>query len=140
MKKLLSVLLLFVLMCFSCGGTGTTFSAHSISRIPEKIEKTIKIKGYEFTYYNVYNDGEGNFVLADNTSYIKNDGMNFGIRFQPTASIYDKNGETMLEPLSKDYDNGDWGYQVESGFMICVNKSISMTYKDVNIGKITHWC
>lgn len=143
MKRLLSFLLLFVICLFSCGGTGITFSAYFISRSPEKVEKTIKIRGYEFIYYNVYNDGKGNFVLADNTSYIKNTDMNFGIRFQSRdgiVCIYDENGETTLETISKSYDNGDWGYQVDSGFLICVDKSIAMTYTDINIGKITHWC
>ncbi len=133
----------FLTSCIgTCGGT-TTFSARRISKTPQKIEKTVKIEGHTFTYFNVYNDGEGNFVLADESSYIKNCDLSFGVRFQPTAALYhiqETGAElTLAEPTFMGYDNGDYGYQVFSGFVIKLSeKNADLT--DVSIGKITHWC
>ncbi len=143
MKKSIFFLLpiLFCLAsCISKSGGTTTYSAFLLPYSPQKVERTVKIKGEEFIYYNVYNDGEGNFVLADESSYIKCEYMSFGVRFQPTACIYDLETETKLEPTSKNYENGDWGYSAFCGFVIRLDTSDSIVRTDVNIGKIGHWC
>ena len=48
------------------------FKATSLPLTPICKKKEIDISGHTFFYYNVYNDGEGNFVLKDDFSYIKN--------------------------------------------------------------------
>lgn len=146
MKKICVLALVFAMLTalVGCGirksGEHVIFSAKGISKTPEKVEKTVTIKGTTFTYYNVYNDGNGNFVLADNTSYIKNENLQFGIRFggEDSAVIKPLDSEQCYEPMSKEYDNGDWGYQVYMGFIITIANDSALT--NVNIGKITHWC
>ncbi len=124
------------------GGT-ITFSAERVSTKPQTTERTISIQGHEFFYYNVYNDGHGNFVLKDETSYIRNYDLQFGVRFKHLScvAIYDisesLDNKKALSPIATNYENGDYGYQVYFGFEIKINDS---SYTDINIGKISHWC
>lgn len=147
MKKVFNLLLVIIsLLSFnSCkntkNGESIIFSADKLSLIPYEEEKTITINGYEFIYYNVYNDGKGNFVLYDDTSYLKNYNLQFGIRFKNNINvgIYDisKDNPILLSPIFTDYENGDYGYQVYQGFEI---KTIKEDSINNNIGKITNWC
>ena len=61
-------------------GVSLEITANHISSIPVKEMKTFKVEGHTFIYYNVYNDGNGNFVMADNSSFISNNSIQFGLR------------------------------------------------------------
>lgn len=107
--------------------------------------KTFKEGKHTFIYYNVYNDGNGNFVMADNSSFISNKSIQFGLRIK-SMWVYkiNKNGDSEDTPIQyKNLDeDGYYSYSIESfGFNIYgVSRSISLEYKDINIGKIYHWC
>ncbi len=148
MKKIVSLILVIftIFLLSSCNKAGgiETYSASKIGKEPVLEEKTITIKKHEFTYYNVYSDDKGNFILKDQTSYIKNYDLSFGVRFKHNddIQIYDITSEksVLLEPICTDYENGDWGYQVNCGFMICKSLESTEDFCDMNIGKISHWC
>lgn len=149
MKKFpILILGLCLLPLNACGvktdGGQIVFEATSLGKIPLKEEKTFIIKQHEFICFNVCSDDDGNFILANHDSYIINKDLQFGIRFKHVlnVAIYDISDEdnyVALSPISKDYENGDWGYQVNFGFMIRQDINLSMDYCS-NIGKITHWC
>lgn len=146
-KILLMSLFLFPSL-LSCGTSGgfITFTSDSIAKTAYMAERTIKISGHEFTYYNVYSDGNGDFVLADNTSYIRNYDIQFGLRFKyvPNVLLYDiSNGllnPVAINPIVDEYENGDRGYSVHFGFEIRVAREISSSVLNMSIGKMTHWC
>ena len=144
-RSLLAILTLFtVLPLFSCdssnGGT-ITFDASQISKTPKEEVQTFKYKNHSFIYYNVYNDGDGNFVMADNSSYIYNDDIQFGLKVG-TPYVYQKeDGEEKLLDY-KDCNGGQYIFSIiDHGFTIrgCALE-ISLSIENVNIGKITHWC
>ena len=124
-------------------GGSITFSAEKIGTTPVKEARSFTYKGYEFIYYNVYNDGAGNFVMADNSSYIANKDIQFGLKVK-TQFVYKDTDDGNKELLSYNFldDDGYYSYSiVETGFVICgVGIEYSMLYTDINIGKITHWC
>lgn len=128
--------------CAKNGGS-ITFTANSISSTPIKEEKSFTYKGYEFIYYNVYNDGNGNFVMADNTSYIANKDIQFGLKVK-TEFVYKyvEDGDGELIYYTNLDDEGYYNYSiVDFGFVIRgVGTSYSMVYENINIGKIIHWC
>ncbi len=147
-----SLLLILPCLCLlpSCqsepiapGGT-TTFYANSLPSVAVAEEKEVKISGHTFVYYNVYKDNEDNFILKDDSSYIINRDIIFGLKFSSGVAraytIQEKEGEPQECNLME--DNGEFRYySIEVyGFMICVDKTLSSTHQDVNIGKIAHWC
>lgn len=152
MKKntLIKTIFLLIPILASCEtriGVSITFSANLISKEPSKTVKTFEYKDYSFSYYNVYNDGNGNFVMADNTSYILNLNITFGIRVKtPYVYTYRANDETFTPKLieSKQYDDykGYYNFSIsDHGFKIygaAIDDPTPM--KDVNIGQIVHWC
>ncbi len=123
-------------------GGVTVITADLIPTTPVKEIKTFTFEGHTFTYYNVFSDGEGNFVMADNTSYIANNDIIFGlsVKSEYVYSIND-NEQTLIDYNNKG-DDGYYYYSVESyGIEIRgISTSISMLYENINIGKITHWC
>ena len=134
---------LMVTGCIPNGGS-ITFTADLIGRTPVQQEKSFTYKGHKFIYYNVYNDGSGNFVMADNTSYIVNKDIHFGLRVKsPFVYNLAQEGEepVLIEPTSKQED-GYYNYAIRDfGFQIRgIGLSVSMLYSDINIGTITHWC
>ena len=145
-KKLLLAPLFIGLSLFSCarGGESITFTARLISRKPVQEEKSFKYKDHTFTYYNVYNDGKGNFVMADNSSYIRNTDIAFGMR---TKSQYvyryteEGTGER-LEWSSYYQDETYCDYSIRKGGFEIRGGDITSTepHSNVNIGKIIHWC
>ena len=150
MKKLIMLTLALLLLPFSActyntDGTPIVFEATSLGKTAVREEKTITIKDHEFIYFNVCSDDDGNFILASHDAYISNNDIQFGVRFKHVANvvIYDTTNQdnyVPLDPMSKEYDNGDWGYQVNSGFTIRQNIVLSIDGSPYNIGKITHWC
>ena len=97
---------LMVTGCIPNGGS-ITFTADLIGRTPVQQEKSFTYKGHKFIYYNVYNDGGGNFVMADNTSYIVNKDIQFGLRVKsPFVYNLTKEGEepVLIEPTNKQED------------------------------------
>lgn len=151
MKKILLTLtlVLFTFSLFSCGakagGESITFDATSLGTTAVREEKTIKIKNHEFIYYNVCSDEKGNFILQSSDAWISNRDIQFGVRFKyvPNVLIYDTSDEdnlVPLEPIFKDYENGDCSYKVNFGFVITQGILMSSDGSPYNIGKITHWC
>lgn len=123
-------------------GGVTVITADLISTTPVEEIKTFTSEGHTFIYYNVYNDGEGNFVMADNTSYIANNDIIFGLSVK-SAWVYSVNdNEQTLIDYNYKGDDGYCYYSIESyGIEIHgISTSISMLYENINIGKITHWC
>ncbi len=123
-------------------GGVTVITADLISTTPVEEIKTFTSEGHTFIYYNVYNDGEGNFVMADNTSYIANNDIIFGLSVK-SAWVYSvKDNEQTLIDYNYKGDDGYCYYSIESyGIEIHgISTSISMLYENINIGKITHWC
>lgn len=118
------------------------FKATSLPLTPICNKKEIDISGHTFFYYNVYNDGEGNFVLKDDFSYIKNYDIIFGLSFaQGYAKAYDissdNDGFTLCEERYS--DKRRQCYSVYNGFEIAIDRSLSSIKTDVNIGCIEHW-
>ncbi|MCF0117031.1 MAG: hypothetical protein HUJ61_03155 [Bacilli bacterium] len=148
MRKLLSFLLiLLILPLCACNpkGGAIVFEATSLGKTAIREEKVIIIKGHEFIYFDVCSDSEGNFILASADAYLCNKDIQFGVRFKhiTNVAIYDITNQenyTRLEPIATDYENGDWGYQVNLGFMIRQDLQLSSDCSPYNIGKITHWC
>ena len=146
MKKIIALLLLALLTLglFSCAGNtngGTvTFSADMISATPVKEEKTFTDKGHTFVYYNVYNDGNGNFVMADNTSYIACNDIQFGLKVK-SAYVYQTAGDEKQRIRSVTEENGYFSYSISDfGFEIRgAAPETSTPCENVNIGKIIHW-
>ena len=124
-------------------GGMATFSASSLPSTPSKEEKETKISGHAFLYYNVYKDEEDNFVLKDDTSYIRNYTLVFGLLFaKGLARAYDiSDGKDGFE-LCQDFYGGNetQSYSVWRGFEIAIDKTLSSHHYDENIGKIVHWC
>lgn len=150
-KKFITFALALIPMLASCSqpvGGSTTFSATLISETAYKTEKTFGYKGHSFKYYNVRSDGSGNFVMVDNTSYIANFDITFGLRVKtPYVYTYKENDETFESTLvDKMYDTanseGYYLYSVaERGIIIRgSDKDGTTPIKDVNIGKIIIWC
>ena len=156
MAKKIFIVPLSLLLLSSCASNGgassyddqpdggmVTFTASSLPKIPEKKEKEVTISGHVFTYYNVYNDGEGNFVLLDDTSYIRNYDIYFGLLFDAgLARAYDISGGKEGYDLCEDYQVSETqqSYSVYGGFEIAIDKTMSSHHCDENIGKIVHWC
>ena len=149
MKKAILLLPIFLLSSCTIGsevdGVTLKITANHISSMPVKEMKTFKVEGHTFIYYNVYNDGNGNFVMADNSSFISNNSIQFGLRVK-SMWVYEinRNGDSKDTPIQYKYldEDGYYSYSIESfGFEIYgVSKSISLEYKDINVGKIYHWC
>lgn len=149
MKK--AILLLPIILLSSCrinsgvDGESIEITANHISSTPIKEVKTFKEGKHTFIYYNVYNDGNGNFVMSDNSSFICNKSIQFGLRVK-SMWVYEinKSGDSEDAPIQYKYldENGYYNYSIESfGFDIYgVSKSMSLEYKNINIGKIYHWC
>lgn len=152
MKTKSLLLLPVACLLFSCSGAeqreapggSTTFTAASLPSVPSEEERTAVIEGHTFVYSNVYKDSEDNFVLKDNSAYIRNYDITFGLRLNcELALVYSiAEGEDGSEECELLYENGtERAYSISSpGIEICVSKMISMLYQDVNIGKIEHWC
>ncbi len=150
-KKIITFALAFIPMLVSCvqpEGGSTTFSATLITETAYKTEKSFTYKNHSFKYYNVRSDGSGNFVMVDNTSYIANFDITFGLKVKtPYVYTHKENDETFESTLvTKMYDTandeGYYSYSVsERGFIIrgC-DKDSTTTIKDINIGKIIIWC
>lgn len=138
----LVICLLSLASCKPNGGF-VTFTADALSTTPIREEKVFISQGHEFTYYNVYNDGNGNFVMADNTSYIINKDIQFGLRVgTPFVYTIANDGEDpiSIKPTINN-GNGTYDFNVDFGFQIRgISIYISMGYYNINIGTIVHWC
>ena len=123
-------------------GGVTVITADLISTTPVEEIKTFTSEGHTFIYYNVYNDGEGNFVMADNTSFIANNDIIFGLSVKSAWDYSVNDNEQTLIDYNYKGDDGYCYYSIESyGIEIHgISTSISMLYENINIGKITHWC
>ena len=146
------LLALPMLLLSSCGES-FVFDASRISTTPVKEEKSYKFwckrKRRTITYFNVYNDGNNNFVLEDDSSYIIAPDVSWGMKFTAlNARAYyvsddERNGQE-CEPLFGEEDDisGETKYYQTRGydFLIRIDKSTPGLYTDVNIGKITQWC
>ena len=121
----------------------TTFDASSLPSEPVQEEKEAKISGHVFVYYNVYKSSDGGFVLKDNTSYIQNKDLVFGMKFKSDFALaYPiEDGIVSDTPMEiMEEKDGYRSYSVNCGFEIRIPKNISMLYQDISIGKIVHWC
>ncbi len=123
-------------------GGVTVITADLIPTTPVKEIKTFTFEGHTFTYYNVYSDGEGNFVMADNTSYILNNDIIFGLSVKSEYVYSINDDEQTLIDYNYKGDDGYCYYSIESyGIEIRgISTGVSAEYKNINIGKITHWC
>lgn len=138
---------------FSCSTNGdvVVFTAGSLAKTPVKQEKTIRIEDHYFIFFNVYNDGEGSFVMADNSSYIRNYDVQFGLRVNSKwahdISKADKNtpndfdnyalleGSPYMGTSALDFFVVNFGIEIRGiGFFI------SAQYENINIGTIANWC
>lgn len=103
-------------------------------------EKKAKVKDHEFTYYNVKSDNDGNWILADKSSYIINTDIQFGFRYKNAGTkiaAYDKGMEPRdMGPFYQDETYNS--YQVDFGFKITIDESINID--NVNLGIFEHWC
>ncbi len=136
---------LFLCGCVSSKDGGyRTYDASSLSKAASKEEKTVKINGSAFIIYNVYKDDDNNFILKDNSSYIRNKTMVFGIKIASgLGRIYDiSKGSSDVKECEVLFDEDGWrGYSIPTqGFEISIAKETSTLYRDVNIGKIVSWC
>ncbi len=151
MNKKYILLALPMLLLSSCGES-FVFDASKIDVTPVKEEKSYKFwckrKRRTIAYFNVYNDGEDNFVLKDDSSYIIAPDVLWGMKFTAlNAKAYyvsddERNGQE-CDPLFKEEDiTGETKYYDARGdyFEIRIDKSTPGLYADVNIGKITQWC
>ncbi len=119
------------------------FDASALPRSPIKEEREAKILGHSFFYYNVYADMEGGFVLQDETSYIRNYDLYFGMSFNNgLARAYDISGGKEGYDLCEDYEESEaqQSYSVYGGFEIAIDKTLPSRHYDESIGKIMHWC
>lgn len=125
-------------------GGVTKFTAIKISHNPVKEVKTLKDQGYTFTYYNVYSDNDGNFIMKDNSSFIINDDFQFGMKVK-SPFVYKLNDNNNDEELIEyDYldEEGYYNYTiVYPGIIIYgIDREASLNYENINIGYIFHWC
>lgn len=125
---------------FIDGGT-EVYSAAAIGTIAYEEERTIELLGNKFAYFNVRSDEEGNWVLDDANSYIKNNDIQFGLRFRHSeyVGIYEGDSYIPIDPMFTEYENGDYGYQVYFGFRIAPKPDVEFPEEGVSIGKIAHW-
>ena len=120
------------------------FSAKKIGKTPYKEKRNITISQHTFTYYNVYSDDEGNFILKDETSYILNFDIVFGLKFNNhngDVLLYDvsENKNEIIEPMDEGSDEYA-SYSVNNGFKIQIKPEINSIRNDINLGLISHWC
>lgn len=122
------------------GGELIRFSASKVGKTALLTKNKIKIKGHEFTYYNVVSDKDGNWILVDKTSYIINEDIQFGFRYKNAGTKITAYGEVEeprdMGPYYKDESYNS--YQVFSGFKITIDESLDIT--NVNLGIFEHWC
>lgn len=124
-------------------GLTQIFDAFSLPKSPVKEEREAKILGHSFLYYNVCADMEGGFVLQDDTSYIRNYDLYFGLSFSKgLARAYDISGGKEGYDLCEDYEESETqqSYSVYGGFEIAIDKTLSSHHYDESIDKIVHWC
>ncbi len=138
----ISILSLITSCGSSTNGGKVVFNAASLPNVAVEREQKATINGHEFIYYNVYRSENDEFVLKDNSSFILNYDIVFGLSFSNSnspACCYDVSEGTKDPKPIEPFDSNS--YSIENyGFEISINKLISMQYNDVNIGKITHWC
>ena len=148
MRKNAFLTLMMPLLLCSCApstnGGYRTYDASPLPKTASKEEKTVKINGSTFVIYNVYKDDDNNFILKDNSSYIQNKSMVFGVKIASgLGRIYDISKDSSdIKECEVMFDEGGWrGYSIQTqGFEISIDKQISMLYQDINIGKIVSWC
>lgn len=123
-------------------GNRIVVTADLIPTTPVKEIKSFTFKGHTFVYYNVYNDGDGNFVMADNSSYIANNDIIFGLSVKSEYVYNVKDNEKTLINYNYKGNDGYCNYAVQNyGIEIRgIAVEISMLYENINVGKITHWC
>ena len=122
------------------GGELITIDAKKIGKTAKLEEKKVKIKGHEFTYYNVKSDEKGNWVLVDKSSYIINTDMQFGFRYKNVGTKITSYGD-VDEPrdMGAYYKDETYhSYQVFSGFKITIDDALDLN--NVNLGIFEHWC
>ena len=122
------------------GGGLVRIDAKKIGKTATLLEKKVKVKNHEFTYYNVKSDNDGNLILVDKTSYIINTDIQFGFRYRNAGTkitAYDKGMEPRdMGPFHDDETYNS--YQVDFGFKITIDESIETS--NVNLGTFEHWC
>ena len=124
-------------------GLTQVFDAFCLSKSPIKEEREVKILGHSFLYYNVYAEGEGGFVLQDDTSYMRNYDLYFGLSFSKgLGRAYDISGGKEGYDLCEDCQESEMqqSHSVYGGFEIAIDKTLSFHHYDESIGKIVHWC
>ena len=119
------------------------FSANNISHNAIKEEKILNTQGHTFIYYNVYSDNDGNFIMKDNSSYIMNNDIQFGLKIK-TPFIYELNDDGNGKLINYNYldDEGYYNYAiVNPGIIIYgIGREVSLNYENINIGYIFHRC
>ena len=114
--------------------------AKKIGKTAVLVEKKVKVKDHEFTYYNVKSDNDGNWILVDKSSYIINTDIQFGFRYKNAGTkiaAYDKGMEPRdMGPFYQDETYNS--YQVDFGFKITIDESLDIN--NVNLGIFEHWC
>ncbi len=131
--------------CFEgVGGGIKTISASSLPSSPVTEARSFEACGYTFYYWRVYKDEHDNFVLKDRYSYIINCDMNFGLRFASSgvARAYELR-DGAADPVECDLmqeKEGELYYSLLLGFKIQIDPHLSVSYEDINIGKLKHWC
>lgn len=147
MKKIfaLSTTLLLTFILTSCHTNGgmIKFSANNISHNAIKEDKILNTQGHTFIYYNVYSDNDGNFIMKDNSSYILNNDIQFGLKVK-TPFVYELNDDGNEKLIKYDYfdDEGYYNYAiVNPGIVIYgIAREVSLNYENINIGYIFHRC
>ena len=104
------------------GGGLVKIDAKKIGKTATLVEKKVKVKDHEFTYYNVKSD------------------IQFGFRYKNAGTkivAYDKGMEPRdMGPFYEDETYNS--YQVGLGFKITIDESLDIN--NVNLGIFEHWC
>ncbi len=136
--------LLALVSCRRNGGS-TVYTAIYIGDTPVREEKKFRFEGRIFTYFNVYNDGENNFVLADEDSYIRNEDLKGPMKTKTQYLYTIPNEDEEPEWIEPELWNDDEGYYhfyiTKYGFEIRGSDIFEQTeFSDLNIGHIVKWC
>ena len=148
MKKKLfisPIILLALIGCTAKNGVSITFTAKLVGKTPNEEVKSFSKKGVDFSYLNVYNDGNGNFMIKNNTGYLATSEPDFGLRVK-TKWVYQNDGTGLsLVPYQHINEEGYYEFAISPNTYTEIRgydiEGLTTTSEEyINVGTITMWC
>ena len=157
-KKLFVIITVLCLLgalaaCYTepTGGSLLTVDASGIGDAPVREERSFRVGGYTFVYYNVYRSEDGGFVICDG-GYIETVGgapdqlMRFS--WHPDVCVYGiSEGVDPLAPsaviVGDDIGNGQYRYVIAGYPDVRIKYNTPPGHEsagEANIGVICFWC